>query len=560
MTAHRRHLTAADIDAELARLDQQSLDDDHHDQPGDLANAHTTFAHWLGDEYDIGSLDAVLAVAATHHLDGDPPWLLVVSGPGNAKTETVNSLQGIGALAVSTLTSEGALLSATPAKDRTKGATGGLLRQIGPAGILVIKDVTSILSMNKDLRSSVLAALREVYDGRWDRSVGSDGARTLTWQGRIVLVGAVTTAYDAAHSVIASMGDRFALVRTSSSTGRLTAGRHALRNVGHEVQMRAELAAAVAQLMTRHLNTGAAKLTGDDMETLLGVANLVTYARTAVERDYQGNVIDAHAPEMPTRFAKMLGQITRGGLAIGMSRDRALTTAVRVAGDSMPPLRLALLADILQHPYSILAHVQKRLQKPRNTVDRELQALTLLGLLSISQLEGGGSWMYTLSDAVDQGVLKMLVSRIVDGSGVKTAPESTEPEISTHVRQEGPVQTSVLDISTDVRESRTDVRETSTDVPLKHGPEKSVKVLMGFEEEPVTVSGVSDFSGPDLNSRKIDTGVRETLATQEENPERIEPPTPNPDAVSTPGICPDCQWPRNTRGHLTHCLNSKDPA
>jgi hypothetical protein len=45
---------------------------------------------------------------------------------------------------------------------RIKTATGGLLRQIGERGILVIKDVTSILSMHREMRSAILAALREI--------------------------------------------------------------------------------------------------------------------------------------------------------------------------------------------------------------------------------------------------------------------------------------------------------------------------------------------------------------------------------------------------------------
>ena len=55
----------------------------------------------------------------------------------------------------------------------------------------------------------MLAAVREIHDGRWERNVGTDGGKTLTWTGRIVIVGAVTTAWDTAHEVIAHMGDRF---------------------------------------------------------------------------------------------------------------------------------------------------------------------------------------------------------------------------------------------------------------------------------------------------------------------------------------------------------------
>ncbi len=120
--------------------------------PVSLAEAHKVFRRWLGREYDTDALNAVLAAAAVEQLDGDPLWLLVISGAGNAKTETVQALGGIGAHVVSTISSEAGLLSATPKKDVAKDATGGLLRKIGDRGVLVIKDVTSILSMSGDRR------------------------------------------------------------------------------------------------------------------------------------------------------------------------------------------------------------------------------------------------------------------------------------------------------------------------------------------------------------------------------------------------------------------------
>src|SRR5262245_1897204 len=100
----------------------------------------------------------MLAVAASEKVSGDPAGLLIISGPGNPKTETVQATSGLGAHVVSTITSEGALLSGTSQKGRSKNATGGLLRKIGEHGILVIKDFTSILSSHRDARASILAA------------------------------------------------------------------------------------------------------------------------------------------------------------------------------------------------------------------------------------------------------------------------------------------------------------------------------------------------------------------------------------------------------------------
>jgi hypothetical protein len=63
-----------------------------------------------------------------------------------------------------------------------------------------------------------------------DRNVGSDGGQTLTWTGRLVIIGAVTTAWDAAHSVIAAMGDRFVIICADSSSGRVKSASKAIQD------------------------------------------------------------------------------------------------------------------------------------------------------------------------------------------------------------------------------------------------------------------------------------------------------------------------------------------
>jgi hypothetical protein len=79
-------------------------------------------------------------------------------------------------------------------------------------------------------------------------------------------------------------------------------------------------------------------------------------------------VIDAHDPEMPTRFAKQLTQM-RGAVAIGMEHQTALKLVLRSAKDSIPQLRLALLNDLASHPHSPVIDIRRRLQRPRLTVE-----------------------------------------------------------------------------------------------------------------------------------------------------------------------------------------------
>jgi hypothetical protein len=374
-----------------------------------LDETHAVFRKWLGAYYDMDALNATAAAAASERLTGDPLWLLIISGPGNAKTETVQSLMGSGAHVTSTIASEGALLSATPQRSRKKKATGGLLRKIGDHGVLVIKDVTSILSADRNVRPMVLAAIREIYDGRWERNVGSDGGQTLTWIGRIVIIGAVTTAWDSAHSVVSAMGDRFVLIRIDSNLGRQQSGRMAINNTSQEIQMRKELSDAMGGLVL-HATTDNIPITPDEIELLLKAADIVTLARTAVERDYQGEVTNSHAPEMPTRFAKQLTQMIRGAVAIGMTRKAAVALALRCARDSIPPLRLAILLDIANHSYASVGDVRKRINKPWRTVKREIDGLHMLGLLNCDEetyeSEGEDSktktkWLYDLNELKD---------------------------------------------------------------------------------------------------------------------------------------------------------------
>lgn len=382
-----------------------------------LAKVHTAYKKWLGADYDIGALNCILCAAAAEKLTGDPPWLLVVAGSGNAKTESLMPLVGAGAVVISTISGEAALLSGTSKKDRAENATGGMLYGRS-RGLLVLKDFTSILSMNRDTRALVLAALREIYDGRWSRNIGTDGGQVLKWEGRLVVIGAVTTAWDSAHQVVATMGDRFVLVRLDpSADGRRAAGMQAILNVSNETAMRDELKEAVRELLSVAPAEESIQLDSDDLDELLDLADLVTRSRTAVERDLQGNPVYAHALEMPTRLAKQLVQLARGGIALGMTNEAAMTVALRCARDTMPPLRLKVLTDVAGHRASITASIVKRLQLPRKTVDRTLQELHLLGLLVLGErtVRGDVQWVYSLAPAIKADTVNSVARNVSRG-------------------------------------------------------------------------------------------------------------------------------------------------
>jgi hypothetical protein len=83
----------------------------------------------------------------------------------------------------------------------------------------------------------------------------------------------------------------------------------------------------------------------------------------------------------------------------------AMKLAVRCARDSVPPLRLAILIDVLVHPSTEMAAVRKRVGKPWHTVKRELEALTMLGLLRCDEENGR---VYGLADDFDKTTLRVM--------------------------------------------------------------------------------------------------------------------------------------------------------
>ncbi|MEP7105871.1 MAG: ArsR family transcriptional regulator, partial [Chloroflexota bacterium] len=145
-----------------------------------LDDCVATFREWLHLP-DAGALYVILATVAVNEAEGDPVWLLVVAPPGGGKTEILNPLAHLPNVYPAGTLTEAALLSGTPKRDKASEAKGGLLREIGEFGIILHKDFGSVLSMHRDARASVLAALREIYDGSWTRHVGTDGGRTLSW-------------------------------------------------------------------------------------------------------------------------------------------------------------------------------------------------------------------------------------------------------------------------------------------------------------------------------------------------------------------------------------------
>jgi hypothetical protein len=359
-----------------------------------ITDAIKVFRKWLILK-DATPVYAMLGTVAANLLPGDPVWLGLIAPPSSAKTELLNSVTGLpNVVQAATITPSG-LLSGTPKKQHDKGARGGLLRQIGEFGIIILKDFGSILSMHAETRAETLAALREVYDGSWTRHLGAAGGKTLAWQGKVAILFGGTEVIDTHHAVIGQMGDRFLLSRLKPVAGQIQFNR-ALDHAGGSIsQMRKELSEAVKQLFANR-RTEAAKINKEEMEAIGKAIALAVRLRGAVERDRRTRELEMiYGAEGTARIGLALERLLAGLDTLGIDRTKALAIVKRVALDSVPPLRRRAYNCVVKYstanpPDPVeTADVAIDLGLPTNTARRILEDLAAPGLV-IRRSQGQG--------------------------------------------------------------------------------------------------------------------------------------------------------------------------
>jgi hypothetical protein len=392
-----------------------------HTQLPDLAECVATFRRYLHMP-DPGHLYIVLAAAIANLAPGDPVWLLLVGPPSAGKTEVVSPLVRMPwAHSAATLT-EAALLSGTPKREVHASAKGGLLREVGDFGVLVMKDFTSILAQNRDTQAQVLAALREVFDGSWTRHVGTDGGRTLHWEGKLGLIAGCTPTIDQHHAVIGSMGNRFVFHRLATDdvdADKVAEG--ALAHSGHESAMRADLANAVQAVLVVASEAKPRDLSLGERVRLGDLAVFATACRTAVERDpHTREVLAVPEREGPARFVGQLRLLLHGLEAVGVGPTDTWQLLAKLAMDAMPAGRFAVLRHLRGAGPSLgTGDVASAVGLPTVTARRCLEDLTLLEAVDRSK---AGS-QYNASDlwAISQWAVRRWP--------IETVPDNPDKEI-----------------------------------------------------------------------------------------------------------------------------------
>jgi hypothetical protein len=336
-------------------------------------------------EEDLDVIDFIFATFASNRMPGDPLWGLIVDASGGGKTEPLRSLRDKpNAFFLSKLTDKTLKSGYRDPKNPSKDPS--LLPKLN-GQVLIIKDLSPLLSMQRNARNTIVSDLRDAYDGFTDDGYGNVGR--VSYKSRFTLLAASTLAIERFASVDQELGERFVKFRARGVDNRSKV-RQAVENVGQDDDLRSKIDEAVKNFLGSLPRKFPREISPQLREAISIVADFTATARSYVPRNRNHELSYIPRPEVGTRLGKELSKLL---LALAYVRGKTvpdaedLATVCRVAEDCLPPNRLEVL----------LAISGRRSSLPDKTARDTIDDLTILGILK-SKTELANSWAESLRD------------------------------------------------------------------------------------------------------------------------------------------------------------------
>lgn len=247
--------------------------------------------------------------------------------------------------------------------------------------VMLIQDLTGLLTKDKGKRDAVFGQLRQIYDGQLDKATGTGD--DLHWEGYLGLLGAVTPKIEDVSELNATLGERFLFYRPKRKDIRAEGLKAGQRD--SKTDWRGEMAAFTCTLVEKAKTNLITVQIPDWMDNqLVELAQFTARGRTAVKRDgYSKAITDFPTPEGPARIMVQLKTMLRGLCAV---RNRPQPTyeelriLAEVAKDSIKSVRVRLI-EILFSGAKIKSALEEETNLPGATLSYHLQELQVLEIV-----------------------------------------------------------------------------------------------------------------------------------------------------------------------------------
>lgn len=352
-------------------------------------------------------LDIMFGTVFANRLSGDPVWLFFVAPPAGSKSELLMSLSRCEECYPLTSLTPHSLVSGT---SWGEGKDPSLLPQLDKK-VLILKDFTTILSMNYAARDEIFGILRDIYDGRTEKSFGNGLKRE--YKVKFGILAGVTPVIETFSAMNQSLGERFLRYRLPLDTQESEEAKilKAISNVNSELKMRAELCQAAASIIARPNPPDELMPHFSEryLPKVVALAQLSAWMRGVVDRDkFTQQVLYKPSSEVGTRIAKQLVKLAMG---IGIYRGTRILAGhefecIRhIAIDSCPQ-RVVMIVQALwrakkKDGFEMLKtkEIVNRTFLPQSTVIRVMEDMNLLRL--VKRTEVNGDYFWQMSDTLE---------------------------------------------------------------------------------------------------------------------------------------------------------------
>ena len=360
-------------------------------------------------------LDVIFGSVFANRIQADPLWVFIIAPPGGSKSELLMPLHKAPLIYCTTSLTQHALISGA---NMGGGDPSLIPRIIGKT--LVIKDFTTILSMNQNARDEIFGALRDAYDGRTQREFGNNVIRS--YEGKFGILAGVTPIIDSGVNANSVLGERFIKYRIKQR-GRINVGNamimRALDNVTSENNMREELSETARRVLDRRVDKKkVAKVPRWFKLRLVELSQWVGLMRGCVSRErYTQQVTFKPTAEIGTRLAKQLYTLTLGICVYrGMNavNEDIYNIISRVAVDTAPDRVEEILKQMYVQRYDGQASTEEIAswsRFPKETCRYVLQDMQLLHIVHKQSRKGGG-WQINHSFCSKMDRLKLYIKEI----------------------------------------------------------------------------------------------------------------------------------------------------
>jgi hypothetical protein len=380
---------------------------------------------------DEGIVKLIFAVVISNRKNrkDKPVWLLYLGGSSSGKSILTQLLSKVGPWIIDVDTFSVNTLASGFAGD---GKDHSLLHKANH-GVLVFKDLTTLLSMNRDSLSAIMGQLRAIYDGKFDRPLGN--GKDVKWLGKVGIIATGTIDVQRRMREYSKYGERFLNYIPEVANGKDMA-RKAIRNQGSIAEQEEYLAELVSRFINQKLEEDydlSREISYEIENRMVDIADLCTLARSPVNMNERNPAVVDYVPEreQPPRMAMTLKNTAIALMHISSEKEMSKENEdiiYKVALDSIPVERKMVLELLTEYRGGVTSNIATRLNLSTETVRAWLNQLDALKLIDRFSGSGRAGDLYSLrkeyKDVLSEYLGIETQDRDIPGDGQPNDPEN----------------------------------------------------------------------------------------------------------------------------------------